>query len=55
MSADGEPESELVVLRDGSLVAIRSASAEDEPALRLFLEGLCLEARRLRFFTGAAT
>jgi GNAT superfamily N-acetyltransferase len=54
MSADGEPESELVVLRDGSLVAIRSASTEDEPALRSFLEGLCLEARRLRFFTGAA-
>jgi GNAT superfamily N-acetyltransferase len=54
MSADGEPESELVVLRDGSWVAIRPASAEDEPALRSFLEGLCLEARRLRFFTGAA-
>ena len=26
----------------------------DEPALRSFLDGLCLEARRLRFFTGAA-
>jgi len=54
MSADGEPESELVVLRDDSWVAIRPASAEDEPALRSFLEGLCLEARRLRFFIGAA-
>ena len=30
------------------------ASALDEPALRSFLERLCLEARRLRFFTGAA-
>jgi GNAT superfamily N-acetyltransferase len=36
------------------MVAIRPASAEDEPALRSFLERLCLEARRLRFFTGAA-
>jgi GNAT superfamily N-acetyltransferase len=54
MAADGKPESESVTLRDGSLVAIRPASAEDEPALRLFLERLCLEARRLRFFTGAA-
>jgi GNAT superfamily N-acetyltransferase len=36
------------------LVAIRRASAEDESALRSFLEGLCPEARRLRFFTGAA-
>jgi GNAT superfamily N-acetyltransferase len=53
-SADGQPESGLVLLRDGSLVAIRAASAADEPALRSFLEGLCLEARRLRFFTGAA-
>jgi GNAT superfamily N-acetyltransferase len=54
MSADGGPESELVVLRDGSLVTIRPASAGDEPALRSFLGGLCPEARRLRFFTGAA-
>lgn len=30
------------------------AHALDEPALRSFLERLCLEARRLRFFTGAA-
>lgn len=35
-------------------MAIRPASADDEPALRVFLNGLCLEARRLRFFTGAA-
>jgi len=49
-----EPESEFVVLRDDSLISIRPASVEDEPALRSFLEGLCLEARRLRFFTGAA-
>lgn len=40
-------------LRDGSVVTVRAATANDEPALREFLAGLCLEARRLRFFTGA--
>jgi GNAT superfamily N-acetyltransferase len=54
MSTEGRSEAEFVVLRDGSSVTIRPASTEDEPALRSFLEGLCLEARRLRFFTGAA-
>ncbi len=47
-------EVETVGLRDGSSVTIRPATAEDEPALRSFLSGLCLEARRLRFFSGAA-
>ena len=46
-------EPELVRLRDGSLVTLRPTTAADEPALRLFLAGLCLEARRLRFFSGA--
>ena len=45
---------ELIRLRDGSSVTVRQASGEDEPALLAFLSGLCLEARRLRFFTGAA-
>ena len=45
---------ELIRLRDGSSVTVRRASGEDEPALLAFLSGLCLEARRLRFFTGAA-
>jgi GNAT superfamily N-acetyltransferase len=49
-----QSKAEVVALRDGSLVAIRPASTEDEPALRSFLEGLCPEARRLRFFSGAA-
>jgi len=40
-------------LRDGNWVAIHRCEPEDEPALREFLAGLCLEARRLRFFTGA--
>ncbi len=40
-------------LRDGSHVTVRLSTADDEPALRGFLAGLCLEARRLRFFTGA--
>jgi len=42
-----------VRLRDGSHVTIRLSTADDEPALFGFLAGLCLEARRLRFFTGA--
>lgn len=41
-------------LRDGSCVTLRPATPGDEAALREFLEGLCLEARRLRFFSGAA-
>ena len=45
---------ELVRLRDGSSVTVHRASARDEPQLRSFLEGLCLQARRLRFFTVAA-
>jgi GNAT superfamily N-acetyltransferase len=45
--------SEPVRLRDGSVVALRLAGAQDEPALLAFLTGLGLEARRLRFFTGA--
>ncbi len=39
---------------DGSQVTVRPANTSDEPALLTFLCGLCLEARRLRFFTGAA-
>lgn len=54
MSTEGRSEAEFVVLRDGSSVTIRPVSNEDEPGLRSFLDGLCLEARRLRFFTGAA-
>ncbi len=45
---------ELIRLRDGSSVTVRQTDAADEPALHAFLSGLCLEARRLRFFTGAA-
>jgi GNAT superfamily N-acetyltransferase len=44
----------LVRLRDGSSVTVRAARAQDEPALLVFLSRLCLEARRMRFFTGAA-
>jgi acetate---CoA ligase (ADP-forming) len=53
-TSDPASETELVRLRDGSSATIRRVSAQDEPALRSFLAGLCLEARRLRFFTGAA-
>jgi GNAT superfamily N-acetyltransferase len=45
---------QLVRLRDGSKVAVRQSKPGDEAALHTFLSGLCLEARRLRFFTGAA-
>jgi GNAT superfamily N-acetyltransferase len=45
---------ELLRLRDGSSVAVRDASAADEPALLTFLSGLGLEAKRMRFFTGGA-
>jgi L-amino acid N-acyltransferase YncA len=31
---------------------VRDAESSDEPAIAEFLAGLCLEARRLRFFTG---
>jgi GNAT superfamily N-acetyltransferase len=54
VSVDAPPRVELVHLRDGCSVTIRAATARDEPALRSFLAGLCLEARRLRFFTGGA-
>jgi RimJ/RimL family protein N-acetyltransferase len=43
----------LIRLRDRSMVSIRGATERDEPALHSFLSGLCLEAKRLRFFTGA--
>jgi RimJ/RimL family protein N-acetyltransferase len=46
-------EAELVHLRDGSSMTTCPTSAQDEPALRAFLSALSLEARRLRFFTGA--
>jgi GNAT superfamily N-acetyltransferase len=45
---------EVVHLRDGTTVAIRPVRPADEAPLRTFLAGLCPEARRLRFFTGAA-
>lgn len=41
-------------LGDGSQVTVRAATASDEPALLAFLSALCLETRRLRFFTGGA-
>jgi GNAT superfamily N-acetyltransferase len=51
----GEPDAEgvLVHVRDGSAVWIRPAHEGDEPQLWRFLDGLCLEARHLRFFSGA--
>jgi GNAT superfamily N-acetyltransferase len=47
-------EPKLVHLRDGSAVSVRPAGPSDEAPLRTFLTGLCPEARRMRFFTGAA-
>jgi L-amino acid N-acyltransferase YncA len=52
-SIEAAPQPALVRLRDGSLVTIRPVCEEDETPLRVFLSGLCAEARRLRFFSGA--
>ncbi len=49
-----EGATEVMRLRDGARVTLRAATPQDEPALLSFLSGLCLEARRMRFFTGAA-
>jgi GNAT superfamily N-acetyltransferase len=46
-------ETEIVRLRDGSLVTVRPVGNDDEAPLRMFLEDLCEEARRLRYFSGA--
>ena len=54
-SSEARPQTEVIKLRDGSSVVVRAATAADEPALRSFLRGLCLEARRLRFFSAAAS
>src|SRR5271168_2215513 len=55
VGGDGDsPGPELVRLRDRSAVTLRPVNARDEPALGGFLSGLCLEARRLRFFSGGA-
>lgn len=40
-------------LRDGSRVTVSPVREDDEEPLLGFLEGLCLEARRMRFFSGA--
>ncbi len=53
-SAADQNAAKLVRLHDGSSVTVRAARAQDEPALLVFLSGLCVEARRMRFFTGAA-
>jgi GNAT superfamily N-acetyltransferase len=47
-------KAQFVYLRDRSKVTVRQSNPGDEPALHMFLSGLCLEAKRLRFFTGAA-
>jgi GNAT superfamily N-acetyltransferase len=48
------PVEERVTLLDGSVAVLRQICPEDEGAMRSFLDGLCLEARRYRFFSGAA-
>jgi ribosomal protein S18 acetylase RimI-like enzyme len=40
-------------LRDGEMATLREVTEADAAALGGFLEGLCQEARRLRFFCGA--
>jgi ribosomal protein S18 acetylase RimI-like enzyme len=56
LAAAGTPESPGLTamrLRDGETVAIGRVRAGDAPALCDFLDSLCLEALRFRFFTGA--
>jgi acetyl coenzyme A synthetase (ADP forming)-like protein len=43
-----------VALRDGATVRVRPMRPGDEPGLRDLLEGLSLESRSLRFFSGGA-
>lgn len=45
---------EVLRLLDGTPVTLRELRPDDEFSLRTFLNDLCAEARRLRFFTGAA-
>lgn len=47
------PAARQAQLRDGRVVSIRGVRAADEPALHAFLDALCLDARRLRYFTAA--
>jgi GNAT superfamily N-acetyltransferase len=55
MRGAGDPGgAEIVRLRDRSSVTVRPANPRDEPALEAFLSELCLEARRLRFFSEGA-
>jgi GNAT superfamily N-acetyltransferase len=42
-----------VVLRDGSTVRLRRATPADEPAIRVYLEGLSARSRHMRFGTAA--
>ena len=51
-SVDDAWHPELFRLRDGSLVTTRATRKDDEASLRAFLNGLCPEARRMRFFSG---
>jgi acetate---CoA ligase (ADP-forming) len=43
-----------VALRDGATVRVRPMTADDEPALRDFLDELSIESRALRFFSAGA-
>jgi GNAT superfamily N-acetyltransferase len=54
VSVNSPSEPELVRLRDGPSVTVRTVGQGDEVQLRVFLMDLCANSRRLRFFTGAA-
>lgn len=55
VSPDAYPTERVVdvALRDGRSVRVRPVRADDEEALREFLEGLCDAARTFRFFSPA--
>ena len=44
-----------VVLREGETVRVRAMQRDDEPELVAFLEGLSVEARAFRFFSGGVS
>jgi GNAT superfamily N-acetyltransferase len=52
--ANGQSAPELVKLRDGSSVTVRTVGPGDEAPMRAFLMSLCASSLRLRFFTAGA-
>ena len=52
--AADELDAQRLVLRDGSVASVRTASTTDREAVRRFFQDLSPESRRKRFFTAGA-